>query len=59
MGLIKNKNGMDLREAEDTEKRQQEYTEELYKKELHDQDNRDGVITHKGQTSWNVKFSGP
>ena len=37
---------MDLIEAEDTKKRWQEYTEELYKKDLHDQDNRDGVITH-------------
>ena len=40
------RNGMDLREAEDIKKRWQEYTEELYKKELHDQDNHDGVITH-------------
>ena len=40
------RNGMDLTEAEDTKKRWQEYTEELYKKELHDQDNHDGVITH-------------
>ena len=44
MGLIKDRNGMDLREAED-KKRWQEYTEELYKKDLHDQDNHDGVIT--------------
>ena len=42
---IKNRNGMDLTEAEDI-KRQQEYTEELYKKDLHDTDNHDGVITH-------------
>ena len=41
MGLIKDKNGMDLTEAEDIKKRWQEYTEELYKKELHDQDNHD------------------
>ena len=40
-------------------KRWQEYTEELYKKDLHDQDNHDGVITDLGQTSWNVKSSGP
>ena len=40
------RNGMDLTEAEDIKKRWQEYTEELYKKELHDQDNHDGVITH-------------
>ena len=46
MGLIKDRNGMDLTEAEDIKKRQQEYTEELYKKDLHDQDNHDGVITH-------------
>ena len=45
MGSIKNRNGMDLTEAEDI-KRQQEYTEELYKKDLHDPDNHDGVITH-------------
>ena len=46
MGSIKNINGMDLTEAEDTKKMWQEYTEELYKKELHDQDNHNGVITH-------------
>ena len=46
MGSIKGRNGMNLREAEDIKKRWQEYTEELYKKELHDQDNHDGVITH-------------
>ena len=46
MGLIKDRNGMDLTEAEDVKKRWQEYTEELYKKDLHDQDNRDAVITH-------------
>ena len=46
MGLIKDRNGMDLREAEDIKKRWQEYTEELYKKDLHDPDNHDGVITH-------------
>ena len=45
MGLIKDKNGMDLTEAEDIKKRWQEYTEELYKKDLHDLDNHDGVIT--------------
>ena len=50
---------MDLTEAEDTKKRWQEYTEELYKKYLHDQDNHDGVITDLDQTSWNVKSSGP
>ena len=46
MGLIKDRNGMDLREAEDIKETWQEYTEELYKKDLHDTDNHDGVITH-------------
>ena len=46
MGSIKDRNGMDLTEAEDIKERWQEYTEELYKKDLHDQDNHDGVITH-------------
>ena len=46
MGLINDRNGMDLREAEDIKKRWQEYTEELYKKDLHDPDNHDDVITH-------------
>ena len=46
MGLIKERNGMDLTEAEDIKKSWQEYIEELYKKDLHDQDNHDGVITH-------------
>ena len=47
MGSIKDRNGMDLTEAEDTKNRWQEYTEEeLYKKDLHDPDNHDGVITH-------------
>ena len=46
MGTIKHRNGMDLTEAEDIQKRWQEYTEELYKKDLHDQDNHDDVITH-------------
>ena len=55
---IKDRNGMDLKEAEDIKKRWQEYTEELYKKDLHDQDNHDGVIT-QSQTSWIVKSSGP
>ena len=45
IGSIKDRNGMDLTEAEDIKKRQ-EYTEELYKKDLHDQDNHDDVITH-------------
>ena len=46
MGLIKDRNGMDLTEAEAIKKRWQEYTEELYKKDLHDQDNHNGMITH-------------
>ena len=46
MGTIKDRNGMDLIEAEDIKKKWQEYTEELYKKELHDTNNQDGVITH-------------
>ena len=46
MGSIKGRNGMDLAEAKDIKKRWQEYTEELYKTDLHDPDNHDGVITH-------------
>ena len=46
MGTIKDRNGMDLTEAQDIKKRRQKYTEELYKKELHDPDNHEGVITH-------------
>ena len=46
MGSIKDRNGMDLTEAEDIKERWQEYTEELYKKDLHDPDNHNGVITH-------------
>ena len=46
MGTIKDRNGMDLTEAEDIEKKWQEYREELYKKDLHDPDNYNGVITH-------------
>ena len=46
MGSIKNRNGRDLTEAEDIKKRWQEYTEELYKKDLHDPDNHNGMITH-------------
>ena len=59
MSLIKDRNGTDLTEAEDIKKRRQEYIEELYKKDLHDPDNHDGVITDLEQTSWNVKSSGP
>ena len=57
MGSIKDINDMDLTEAEDIKKWWQEYTEELYKKDLHDPDNHDDVITHL--TSWNVKSNGP
>ena len=46
MSSIKDRNGLDLTEAEDIKKRWQKYTEELYKKDLHDQDNHNGVITH-------------
>ena len=46
MGTIKDRNGMDLREAEDVKKKWQEYTEELYKKDLHDPNRHDGVTTH-------------
>ena len=49
---------MDLTEGEDNKKRWKEYTEELYKQDLHDPDNHNGVITHL-QPSWNVKSSGP
>ena len=59
MGSIKERNGMDLTEADDIEKRSQEYTEELYKKDLPDPDNHDGVITDLELESWNVKSSGP
>ena len=46
MSTIKDRNGMDLTETEDSKRKRQEYTEELYKKDLHNQDNHDGVITH-------------
>ena len=58
MGSIKDRNGRDLTEAKDTKKRWQEYTEELYKKDLHDPNNHDGVITHlepdilEGEVKW-------
>ena len=57
MGSITDRNGMDLTEAEDIKKRWQEYTKELYKKELHDTDNRDGVITHLEPDILNAKSS--
>ena len=58
MSSIQDRNGMDLTEAEDIKKRWQEYTEELYKKDLHDQDNHNGVVTHL-ETSCNMKSNGP
>ena len=58
MGSLKDRNGRDLTKAEDIKKRWQEYTEELYKKELHNQDNQDGMITHLEPDIWNVKSSG-
>ena len=57
MGTRKDRNNMDLTEAEDI-KRWQEYTEELYKKVLHDSDNHDGVISHLEPAFWNAKSSG-
>ena len=57
MGLIKNRNGMDLTEAEDIKKRWQEYTEELYQKNLHDPDNHNGVITHLEPNILEVKWA--
>ena len=58
MGSIKDRNGMDLIEAEDIKKRWEGYTEKLYEKDLHDPDNHDGVITHpepdilEGEVKW-------
>ena len=59
MGLINERNGMDLTEAEDIKKRWQEYTEEPYKKDLHDPDNHDGVITdlEPDILEWEVKWA--
>ena len=59
MGSIKAINGMDLTEAEDIKKRWQEYTEELYKNDLHDPDNHNGVITHLEPDilEWKVKWA--
>ena len=59
MGSINDRNGRALTEAEDIKKRWQEYTEELYKKDLHNPDNHDGIITHLEPEIWNVKSSGP
>ena len=57
IGSIKDGNGMNLTEVEDIKKRWQEYTEELYKKDLYDPYSHDGMITHQSQTSCNVKSS--
>ena len=59
MGKIKDRNGMDLTEGEDIKKRWQEYTEELYKKDLNDPDNHNGVITHLEPDilEWEVKWA--
>ena len=57
MGTIKDRNGMDLTEAEDTKKKWQEYIEELYKKYLHDPDNHNSVITHLEPDILEVKWA--
>ena len=59
MGTIKERNGMDLTEEENIKQRWQEYTEELYKKDLHDPDSNDGVITHLQPEIQSMKSSGP
>ena len=59
MATIKGSNTMDLTEAEDIKKRWQEYTKELYKKDLHDPDSHSGVIIHLSHPFWNAKSSGP
>ena len=59
MGSIKDRSGMDLREAEDIKKRWQEYTEELYKKDLRNPDNHNGVITHLWPDLLECEVSGP
>ena len=56
---IKDRNGMDLKEAEDIKKRWQEYTEVLYRKDLHDPDNHDGVITHLEPDMLECEVNGP
>ena len=59
MGLIKDRNGRELTEAEDIKQRWQEYTEEQYKRDLHDPDNHDGMITHlePDNLEWEVKWA--
>ena len=61
MGTIKDRNGADTTEAEEIKKRRQEYTEELYKKDLDDPNNHDGAVSvhSQSQTFWSVKSSGP
>ena len=59
MGMIKDINGRDLTNAEESKKRWQKYTEELYKKGLNDPDNHESVFIHLSQISWSVKSSGP
>ena len=59
MGTIKDRNGTDLTEAEEIKRRQQEYAEEIYKKDLHNPDNHDGMIIHLEQDILNAKSSGP
>ena len=59
MGTIKDRNGMDLTAAEDIKKRWQEYAEELYKKDLHNPDNRDGMITHLEPDILECEVKGP
>ena len=59
MGSKKDRNGMDLREAEDIQKRWQEYTEELYKKDIRDPDNHDGVIPHLDPDILDGEVKGP
>ena len=59
IGSIKDRNGMDLTEAEEIKKRCQEYTEELYKKDLHDPDNHDDAITHLEPDILESEVSGP
>ena len=59
MGIVKNRNGMDLTDAEDIKKRWQEYTEELYKKDLHDTDNHNGMISYLEPDILECKVGGP
>ena len=59
MGTIKDRNGRDLTEAEDIKKKWQEYTEEMYKIDLHDQDNHDGMISHLEPDILECEVKGP